>query len=73
MDPSTRPAPTGEAERDGVAAAALTVVRRACVEGVPVTRELLEHEASVVLDVPADEAMSQIDAVAQRLGVSSLE
>jgi hypothetical protein len=73
MHPSTHPASTpGEVERDGVAAAALTVVRRACVEGVAVTRESFEHEASVTLDVPPQEAMSQVDAVAQRLGVSAM-
>jgi hypothetical protein len=73
MQPSTHPAPApDQVERDGVAAAALTVVRRACVEGVAVTREGLEHEASVTLDVPASEAMSHVDAEAQRLGVSAM-
>jgi hypothetical protein len=61
-----------EMERDGVAAAALTVVRRACVEGVPVTRELFAQEVSVALETSAPEAMVRVDAVAQRLGVSSL-
>ena len=61
-----------EEERDGVAAAALTVVRRACVEGVPVTRERLADEASVALEAPAPQAMARVDAVAQRLGVSPL-
>jgi hypothetical protein len=63
----------GEAERDGIAAAALTVVRRAYVEGVPITRDLFAHEVSVTLDTSAHEAMAKVDAVAQRLGVSSLE
>jgi hypothetical protein len=63
----------GEVDRDGVAAAALTVVRRAFVEGVPVTRELFAHEVSVALETPAPEAMGRVDAVAQRLGVSSLD
>jgi hypothetical protein len=73
MHPTTRPAPIpGEVERDGVAAAALTVVRRACVEGVAVTREGFEHEASVTLGRPAPDAMSHVDAVAQQLGVSCM-
>jgi hypothetical protein len=62
----------GSTTRDAVAAAALTVVRRAMVEGVPVTREMLEHEAVVTLDAPAPEAMAEVEAEAQRLGVSSL-
>jgi hypothetical protein len=61
-----------EATRDAVAAAALTAVRRAVVEGVPITRETWEHEAAVVFDAPAEQAMAQVDAEAQRLGVSSL-
>lgn len=67
------PHASDELERDGVAAAALTVVRRACVEGVPVTRELFVHEVSVALETSApEEALARADAVAQRLGVSSL-
>ena len=62
----------GDTTRDAVAAAALTVVRRAMVEGVPVTRELFEHEAAVTLDTPSIVAMAEVDAEAQRLGVSSL-
>jgi hypothetical protein len=57
---------------DEVTATALTVVRRALVEGVPVTREVLEREASVNLGVSPKAAMQQVDLVAQRLGVSSL-
>src|SRR3954468_21613272 len=64
---------TDASERDDVAAAALTVVRRACVEGVPVTRELFAREVSVALETTAPEAMARVDAVAQRLGVSSLD
>jgi len=62
-----------EFERDCVAAAALTVVRRACVEGVPVSRELFAQEVSVALETPVPDAMARVDAVAQRLGVSSLD
>ena len=69
---AVHPQASDEAERNGVAAAALTVVRRACVEGVPVTRELFAQEVSVALDTSAPEAMARVDAVAQRLGVSSL-
>jgi hypothetical protein len=58
--------------RDAVAATALTVLRRALVEGAPVSRERLASEASVNLDCPRAEAMAQLDAVAQALGVSSL-
>jgi len=69
---AVNPQASDEVERDGVAAAALTVVRRACVEGVPVTRELFAQEVSVALETSAPEAMVRVDAVAQRLGVSSL-
>jgi len=48
------------------------VVRRALVEGVPVTREVLEREAAVTLGVSPEAAMEQVDIVAQRLGISSL-
>jgi hypothetical protein len=58
--------------RDAVAASALTVVRRALVEGVPVSRERLAREASVNLGCSRDRAMEQLDTVAQELGVSSL-
>jgi hypothetical protein len=57
---------------DAVTATALTVIRRALVEGVPVTREVLQREASVILGASQTEAMQQVDRVAQRLGVSSL-
>ena len=66
------PAEAPDSRRDAVAATALTVVRRALVEGVPVTREVLEHEARVNLGAPPDDAMRELDDVAQRLGVSSL-
>ena len=64
--------PTQEVRRDAVAATALTVVRRALVEGVPVTRDVLASEASVNLDASREDAMREIDVVAQTLGVSSL-
>jgi hypothetical protein len=66
------PEATQDSRDDAVAAAALTVVRRALVEGVPVTRETLEREACVHLDASPEDAMREIDDVAQRLGVSSL-
>jgi hypothetical protein len=65
-------APTPDPRRDAVAATALTVVRRALVEGVAPTRESVEREASVNLGTSPKEAMRELDAVAQRLGVSSL-
>ncbi len=63
---------TQETRRDAVAATALTVVRRALVEGVPVTRDVLATEASVNLSASPEDAMHELDAVAQTLGVSSL-
>jgi len=68
-----RSVPTiSSARHDAVTATALTVVRRALVEGVPVTREVVEREASVNLGASPKDAMQQVDLVAQRLGVSSL-
>jgi len=63
---------TTQTRHDAVTATALTVLRRAMVEGVPVTREVLEREACVHLDASPKDAMEELDAVAQRLGVSSL-
>jgi hypothetical protein len=63
---------SSSARQDAVTATALTVVRRALIEGVPVTREVLEREASVNLGASPSDAMRQLDLVAQRLGVSSL-
>jgi hypothetical protein len=71
MAPSSS-APATSARHDAVTATALTVVRRALIEGVPVTRELVEREASVNLGASPRDAMQQVDIVAQRLGVSSL-
>jgi hypothetical protein len=65
------PPPAG-ARLDAVAAAALTVIRRAVVEGARVTREALVSEVSFCLRVPRPEAMREVDAVAQTLGVSAL-
>jgi hypothetical protein len=63
---------TEAARLDAVAAAALTLIRRALVEGARVTRDALAREASVHLAAPKSEAMREVDAVAQRLGVSAL-
>jgi hypothetical protein len=63
---------TTDTQRDAVAAAALTVIRRVLVEGARLTREALEREASVHLAAPRADAMRTLDAVAQRLGVSAL-
>ena len=72
MAPSRSVPPISSARHDAVTATALTVVRRALVEGVPVTREVVEREASVNLGASPKDAMRQVDLVAQRLGVSSL-
>jgi hypothetical protein len=66
------PAAAFDTHRDAVAAAALTLIRRALVEGARVTREALEREASAHLAAPPREAMLTLDTVAQRLGVSAL-
>jgi hypothetical protein len=66
------PAPPAEGSRDAVAAAALTVIRRALVEGVRVTREAVERETSFHLCAPRPVAVRELDAVAQRLGVAAL-
>jgi hypothetical protein len=63
---------TPDTRRDAVAAAALTTLRRALVEGVPVTRAVLEREACINLDTSPDAAMRELDTVCQSLGVSSL-
>jgi hypothetical protein len=68
---SSAPASTSD-RHDAVTATALTVVRRALIEGVPVTREVVEREASVNLGASPTDAMQEVDMVAQRLGVSSL-
>jgi hypothetical protein len=73
MDPIHPASPATRQERgDAVATAALAVVRRALVEGVPVTREGLAQEASFALGGRLEDALRHVDDVAQRLGVSSL-
>jgi hypothetical protein len=62
-----------EDRRDAVATAALIVIRRALVEGVPVTKEGLVEEASITLGASPADALVELDAVAQGFGVSSLE
>jgi hypothetical protein len=57
---------------DAIAAAALIVIRRSLVEGVPVSRTGLAEAASVALGAPPEDAVRELDAVAQRLGVSPL-
>ena len=61
-----------DSRRDAVAAAALTVIRRALIEGVRLTRQGLESEASFHLALPRRDAMRELDAIAQRLGVAAL-
>jgi len=64
MAPSRFVPATSSARQDAVAATALTVVRRALIEGVPVTREVVEREASVNLGASPRDAMRQLDLVA---------
>lgn len=54
------------------ATVALTVLRRALVEGAPVTREAISQEAAVVFATDPAEAVSRLDTQAQDLGVSAL-
>ena len=69
MDSADTPA---DVHRDLVTVAALAVIRRAVVEGVPVTRSMLALEAAVALGASPADALEQVDAEAQRLGISSL-
>ena len=67
------PQPTvSDARHDAVTAAALAVIRRALVEGVPVTRTGLAEEAAITLGASPQAALAEVDDVAQQLGVSSL-
>ncbi len=61
-----------DARHDAVTAAALAVIRRALVEGIPVTRTGLADEAAVALGASPQAALAEVDDVAQQLGVSSL-
>jgi hypothetical protein len=73
MEPARSVPPTRSDLRDaGVTTAALAVVRRALVEGIPVTREGFAQEASFALDASPEDALREVDAAAQRLGISSL-
>ena len=63
------PSPTRD---DAVARAALAMVRRALVDGVPVTREGFAREATFALGGSTRDALRDVDAVAQRLGISAL-
>jgi hypothetical protein len=73
MQLAQRTPPTASDPRqDAVTTAALAVIRRALIEGVPVTRAGLAEEAAVTLDASPKAALAEIDAVAQRLGVCSL-
>jgi|1185.fasta_scaffold371643_1 hypothetical protein len=73
MEPEQSAPPAGSDPRDdAVTAAALAVVRRALVEGVPVTREGFAQEASFALGGSSEDALREVDAAAQRLGISSL-
>jgi hypothetical protein len=54
------------------ATVALAVLRRALVEGSPVTREAITHEAEIVYATDPAEAVSKLDSQAEGLGISSL-
>jgi hypothetical protein len=80
-DPVDRTSDVGESfflddlgrERSQMATAAVFgVLRRAIVEGRPVTREGLAEEAAFTLGMSAPAALHEVDVVAQRLGVASL-
>jgi hypothetical protein len=73
MNP-VHPAPmiTRDQRGDAVATAALAIVRRALVEGVPVTRESFAQEASFALGGSPEDALRHVDDGAPRLGISSL-
>jgi hypothetical protein len=58
--------------QDAVTAAALAVIRRALIEGVPVTRDRLAEEAAIALGASPEAALVEIDVVAQRVGISAL-
>jgi hypothetical protein len=58
--------------QDAVTAAALAVIRRALIEGVPVTRDRLAEEAAITLGASPEAALVEIDVVAQRVGISAL-
>jgi hypothetical protein len=73
MEPVLSAPPTrSDLRDDAVTTAALAVVRRALVEGVPVTREGFAEEACFALGGSPEDALRRVDAAAQRLGISSL-
>jgi hypothetical protein len=53
-------------------AAAFCVLRRAILDGTPVTRRALADEATYTLGLPEPEALRELDVVAQRLGIAAL-
>jgi hypothetical protein len=52
--------------------AALALLRRCIVEDTSPTREALAAEAGFVFEMPCEAALSEMDDVAQMMGVSSL-
>jgi hypothetical protein len=72
MEPEQSAPARSEPRDDAVMAAALAVVRRALVEGVPVTRAGFAREASFACGGSSEDALREVDAAAQRLGISSL-
>jgi hypothetical protein len=70
--PEAIPDVSANERSEKVTAAAFAVIRRALVEGVPVTREGLVGEAAFALDTTPAEAVKELDMVAQRIGVGSV-
>jgi hypothetical protein len=67
-----RPHPRELEEAQQAATVALTVLRRALVEGAPVTRDAITHEASIIFATNPTDAAWRLDCQAEELGVSSL-
>ena len=59
-------------DSEQAAVVALCFARRVLVEGAPATRDTLAREASFQWNMPAREALVELDALAEELGVSSL-
>lgn len=70
--PEAIPDVSANERSEKVTAAAFAVIRRALVEGVPVTRGGLVDEAAFALDTTPAEAVKELDMVAQRIGVGSV-
>ena len=72
MHPATQARRDARARSEQATAAAFAVLRRAILEGTPVTRRTLAQEATYTLGMPEHEALKELDVVAQRLGIAAL-